>query len=235
MNIIHYQVIHINDCAGVSFILPEQGITLLRKKNLFCEYYTWFKIFDHQVRYWLLFILLYCFYQQPKQLFFHSALTECSFLIHFKFLFPHTKFIYWSHGSDLRNKAIPNFLNQVDILYKSTQSISDKRFIYRQVPIDRTLFYPEPKIQATAFMLVYPNSEIDPATWYCHTHHLTLDFFQVGFSPILAHTTLAKKLRTTQYYIETKGLYPERSKTFYEAQVCGCICIEESDLQKQTL
>lgn len=220
--------LHVHDCSAVSCLIPEQEITITRFKNVFSETYPQFKVIPIGVRPYLIFLFFYILYKRPKELWFHSSYTEFRLLIRFKKLFGSPKIIYWSHGSDLRGKSIPKFLDKADILYKSTNSIKDPRFILRPVPVDTKLFYPERKTNGSALHISCNKISTQKVEKYCQAHNL--DLLIIDNHAKIEHRHFAKILRKVKYYFEAKNLFPERSKCYYEAKASGCIVIEENVL-----
>jgi len=223
--------LHINDCAAVAALLPEQGPILIRTPNIFMPTYPQYKLFNHKVRYWLVYVFLYCLIHQPKHIWFHSALLEFRLLSKVKFLF-RAKFIYWSHGSDLRNKVVPGYLKKASIQYTSTDNAiaGSLSWVIRKVPIDQQLFYPEKKITGSTLVLQYERTLLANILQYCHTHQLQEPIIIKPREQPVPYEEFASLLRKTDYFFESKGLYPERSKSCIEAQACGCKVIEEHEL-----
>lgn len=225
------EIIHINDCAGVTFLIPERGKTFRRYKPLykFDEVYS-YTIVNYPVKIWLMYLFFYVLLKRPKQVWFHSALLEFKHLIRFNRIFK-TRFVYWSHGSDLRDKNIPEYIFKADKLFKSTNSVMDSRFEKRRVPIDTKLFFPGPKIKNSALCIAYNRGKYRTKV---KNVQRTADYYNMNLEIIhngdLNYLQLAKKLRVTEFYFESKGLFPEQSKTLYEAKASGCLIIEENKL-----
>jgi len=137
--------------------------------------------------------------------------------------------IYWSHGSDLRHKQIPKRLFFCNSLIKSTNSIQSRKFKQVNVPIDPDLFYPDLKIKNSALHISYYQEQTEKVMEYCKQQKLTL---QIIYGPYIEHAKFAQILRQSEYYIESKDLYPERSKIYYEAKASGCKVIEENTINE---
>ncbi len=232
MKILNIEHLHINDCAAVGALISlkqKDSVVIKRKLTFYDECYKeQYSTIHIKVRFWIFVVLFYLIRYKPKYIWLHSALFESKFIIPLKRIFRYS-IIYWSHGTDLRNKTIPNRLFKCDLGIKSTNSVSHPFFNLVKLPIDKKLFYPSWKIPNTALYVSKEKRLTNEVQSYCNALGLKLKIIY-NFVP---HEDFASLIRKTHYYIEHKGFYPERSKTYYEAEQAGCDIIESIQIQKK--